>query len=41
MRFANAAGALVAGRLACSSAMPYAHEVEEILSTNSGSAVNA
>ncbi|MEB3372394.1 5-dehydro-2-deoxygluconokinase [Saccharopolyspora mangrovi] len=34
MRFANAAGALVAGRLACSSAMPYAHEVEETLSTN-------
>jgi 5-dehydro-2-deoxygluconokinase len=41
MRFANAAGALVAGRLACSSAMPYAHEVEEVLSTNSGSAVSA
>ncbi|WP_406689947.1 5-dehydro-2-deoxygluconokinase [Saccharopolyspora sp. ID03-671] len=35
MRFANAAGALVAGRLACSSAMPYAHEVEETLSKNS------
>ncbi|TDC20927.1 5-dehydro-2-deoxygluconokinase [Streptomyces sp. 8K308] len=30
-RFANAAGALVAGRLACSSAMPYPHEVEELL----------
>ena len=41
MRFANAAGALVAGRLACSSAMPYAHEVEETLSTNSGSALRA
>lgn len=41
MRFANAAGALVAGRLACSSAMPHAHEVEEMLSTNSGSAVTA
>ncbi|TDC90728.1 5-dehydro-2-deoxygluconokinase [Saccharopolyspora aridisoli] len=35
MRFANAAGALVAGRLACSSAMPYAHEVEEALSKES------
>ncbi|SFS74232.1 5-dehydro-2-deoxygluconokinase [Saccharopolyspora flava] len=33
-RFANAAGALVAGRLACSSAMPYAHEVEEVLAQN-------
>jgi 5-dehydro-2-deoxygluconokinase len=32
MRFANAAGALVASRLACSSAMPYAHEVEDMLS---------
>ncbi|MDT0318256.1 5-dehydro-2-deoxygluconokinase [Streptomyces millisiae] len=30
-RFANAAGALVAGRLACSSAMPHPHEVEELL----------
>ncbi|GAB2889471.1 5-dehydro-2-deoxygluconokinase [Streptomyces mayteni] len=30
-RFANAAGALVAGRLACSSAMPYAHEVDALL----------
>jgi 5-dehydro-2-deoxygluconokinase len=32
MRFANAAGALVASRLACSSAMPYEHEVEAMLS---------
>ncbi|MDK1476143.1 5-dehydro-2-deoxygluconokinase [Streptomyces sp. 549] len=31
MRFANAAGALVASRLACSSAMPFASEVEELL----------
>ena len=31
-RYANAAGALVAGRLACSSAMPVAAEVEELLS---------
>ncbi|MBA8824338.1 5-dehydro-2-deoxygluconokinase [Saccharopolyspora lacisalsi] len=34
MRFANAAGALVASRLACSSAMPHAHEVEELLAAN-------
>ncbi|GAB3695690.1 5-dehydro-2-deoxygluconokinase [Saccharopolyspora tripterygii] len=40
MRFANTAGALVAGRLACSSAMPYAHEVEE-LTANSGTELNA
>ncbi|WP_320781724.1 5-dehydro-2-deoxygluconokinase [Streptomyces sp. CRN 30] len=31
MRFANAAGALVASRLACSSAMPTGPEVEELL----------
>lgn len=31
MRFANAAGAIVAARLACSSAMPYATEVEALL----------
>lgn len=31
MRFANAAGALVAARLACSSAMPRAEEVERML----------
>jgi 5-dehydro-2-deoxygluconokinase len=31
MRFANAAGAIVAGRLACSDAMPTAGEVEAIL----------
>ncbi|MEV8535248.1 5-dehydro-2-deoxygluconokinase [Streptomyces sp. NPDC051211] len=31
MRFANAAGAIVASRLACSSAMPFADEVEEVL----------
>jgi 5-dehydro-2-deoxygluconokinase len=34
MRFANVAGALVASRLACSSAMPYEHEIEELVSTN-------
>ncbi|NGO67344.1 5-dehydro-2-deoxygluconokinase [Streptomyces boncukensis] len=31
MRYANAAGALVASRLACSSAMPEPHEVEGLL----------
>ncbi|MFF8268930.1 5-dehydro-2-deoxygluconokinase [Streptomyces sp. NPDC016562] len=31
MRYANAAGSIVAGRLACSSAMPFAAEVEEVL----------
>ncbi|MEU2431315.1 5-dehydro-2-deoxygluconokinase [Streptomyces sp. NPDC007861] len=31
MRFANAAGAIVAARLACSSAMPYPAEVEALL----------
>ncbi|MFI6941898.1 5-dehydro-2-deoxygluconokinase [Streptomyces sp. NPDC050418] len=31
MRYANAAGAIVASRLACSAAMPYAHEVEAVL----------
>lgn len=30
-RFANAAGALVAGRLLCADAMPSAHEIEELL----------
>ncbi|UCM88273.1 5-dehydro-2-deoxygluconokinase [Streptomyces marincola] len=30
-RYANAAGALVAGRLACSAAMPFAHEVDALL----------
>ncbi len=37
MRFANAAGALVASRLACSAAMPYADEVEAMLSGESRS----
>ncbi|MGH3437463.1 MAG: 5-dehydro-2-deoxygluconokinase [Sciscionella sp.] len=32
MRFANAAGALVASRLACSSAMPYEQEIEAMIS---------
>ncbi|TDU78111.1 5-dehydro-2-deoxygluconokinase [Streptomyces sp. KS 21] len=31
IRYANAAGAIVASRLACSAAMPYAKEVEEVL----------
>ncbi|MFF3289647.1 5-dehydro-2-deoxygluconokinase [Streptomyces sp. NPDC003023] len=31
MRYANAAGAIVASRLACSTAMPYAREVETVL----------
>ncbi|WP_327355922.1 5-dehydro-2-deoxygluconokinase [Streptomyces sp. NBC_01304] len=31
MRYANAAGAIVASRLACSAAMPYPHEVEAVL----------
>jgi 5-dehydro-2-deoxygluconokinase len=31
MRFANAAGAIVAGRIACSDAMPTAGEVEALL----------
>ncbi|GAB3300635.1 5-dehydro-2-deoxygluconokinase [Parasphingorhabdus pacifica] len=35
VRFANVAGALVASRLACSSAMPYEHEVETALSRTS------
>jgi 5-dehydro-2-deoxygluconokinase len=30
MRYANAAGAIVASRLACSSAMPYGHEVDQV-----------
>jgi 5-dehydro-2-deoxygluconokinase len=37
MRFANAAGALVAGRLACADAMPEEHEVDAML----GEAVDA
>jgi 5-dehydro-2-deoxygluconokinase len=32
MRFANAAGAIVASRLACSAAMPTTREVEEVMS---------
>ncbi|MCG7524624.1 5-dehydro-2-deoxygluconokinase [Streptomyces sp. OfavH-34-F] len=31
IRYANAAGAIVAARLACSSAMPFPHEVEAVL----------
>lgn len=36
MRYANAAGAIVASRLACSSAMPFPHEVEEVLGRAGG-----
>ncbi|MEU8265692.1 5-dehydro-2-deoxygluconokinase [Sphaerisporangium sp. NPDC049002] len=36
LRFANAAGAIVAGRLACAPAMPTAKEVEAVLSGLSG-----
>ncbi|MGW6565701.1 5-dehydro-2-deoxygluconokinase [Streptomyces sp. NPDC054975] len=36
LRRANAAGAIVAGRLACSPAMPYADEIDRALATGSG-----
>ncbi|MFJ9764984.1 5-dehydro-2-deoxygluconokinase [Streptomyces erythrochromogenes] len=36
VRYANAAGAIVASRLACSSAMPFPHEVEEVLGRAGG-----
>ncbi|WP_412077949.1 5-dehydro-2-deoxygluconokinase [Streptomyces xanthophaeus] len=36
VRFANAAGAIVASRLACSSAMPFSGEVEEVLGRAGG-----
>ncbi|MEU9300273.1 5-dehydro-2-deoxygluconokinase [Streptomyces sp. NPDC048269] len=36
MRFANAAGAIVASRLACSTAMPFSDEVEEVLGRAGG-----
>lgn len=38
MRFANAAGAIVAGRIPCSDAMPKAEEVEALLNEGSGNA---
>ncbi|MCM2414020.1 5-dehydro-2-deoxygluconokinase [Streptomyces sp. RKAG290] len=38
MRYANAAGAIVASRLACSSAMPFPHEVEAALAAGTVSA---
>jgi 5-dehydro-2-deoxygluconokinase len=41
MRFANAAGAIVAGRLACSDAMPTAAEVEELLGEGPQEATSA
>jgi 5-dehydro-2-deoxygluconokinase len=41
MRFANAAGAIVAGRLACSDAMPTAAEVEGLLQDGLREATNA
>ncbi|MET9437350.1 5-dehydro-2-deoxygluconokinase [Streptomyces sp. NPDC006551] len=37
IRHANAAGAIVAGRLACSPAMPYADEIAHALATGTGS----
>jgi 5-dehydro-2-deoxygluconokinase len=36
MRFANTAGAIVAGRLACSAAMPVAEEVQAVMSAPQG-----
>ncbi|MEU6948964.1 5-dehydro-2-deoxygluconokinase [Streptomyces sp. NPDC046316] len=36
LRRANAAGAIVAGRLACSPAMPYADEIDRALATGTG-----
>lgn len=36
IRYANAAGAIVASRLACSTAMPFAAEVEEVLDRAGG-----
>ncbi|MGR4878972.1 5-dehydro-2-deoxygluconokinase [Streptomyces sp. LARHCF249] len=36
VRYANAAGAIVASRLACASAMPFADEVEEVLGRAGG-----
>ena len=36
IRFANAAGAIVAGRLACSDAMPTEAEVDGLLAGQSG-----
>ena len=41
MRFANAAGAIVASRLACSDAMPTAAEVTELLADGPREATNA
>ena len=41
MRFANAAGAIVASRLACSDAMPTAAEVDGLLSGGPGEATGA
>ncbi|MEV5969849.1 5-dehydro-2-deoxygluconokinase [Streptomyces sp. NPDC051921] len=37
LRYANAAGAIVAGRLACSPAMPYDQEIARALDTGTGS----
>ncbi len=39
MRYANAAGAIVASRLACSSAMPFEGEVEQALAAGTATAV--
>jgi 5-dehydro-2-deoxygluconokinase len=41
MRFANAAGAIVASRLACSDAMPTAAEVAQLLDEGPREDINA
>jgi 5-dehydro-2-deoxygluconokinase len=41
MRFANAAGAIVAARLACSDAMPTAAEVTELLDSGPREGIHA
>ncbi|MFE3518912.1 5-dehydro-2-deoxygluconokinase [Streptomyces sp. NPDC059166] len=41
MRYANAAGAVVASRLACSSAMPYPYEVEQAVRDGAVAPANA
>ncbi|MFE7755779.1 5-dehydro-2-deoxygluconokinase [Streptomyces sp. NPDC057429] len=41
MRYANAAGAIVASRLACSSAMPFPYEVEQALADGAVKAAQA
>jgi 5-dehydro-2-deoxygluconokinase len=41
MRYANAAGAIVAGRLACSDAMPTADEVTKMLDAEPREGIDA